>query len=797
MYYQDTFPDLKTVRSLLITEEMRLKSKADTLLMESSSLMALMTDSGNSCRSFSTSQVKPWKPCFIFAKGTCSFGDGCRFLHDASMKKTNTHGLAAKASPTDDLLAKLLERLNDFMTRRVLLRCDSTGDLYRVTTPSPIPQVFLVIQHKWHQRLGHPESEVLCRLVSNNFISCNKEKPPALCYACQLGKHVRLSFCSYYKKHLEFSTLTLNTNIVPSMWLFRHKFFADETLSRYKAWLVANGSTQIEGVDVDETFSLVVKPGTIQNVLSLAVSQHWLIHQLDVKNAFLHDPLSTAILAGVMGSMTALKQATMLPNAFTIGMFHDLATGAWNMDTGLHDPAGSALMTVLEISIESPPRLQFLKFFLSFSISGTNDLVIQKTLSRYKAWLAANGSTQIEGVDVDETFSLVVKPGTIQNVLSLAVSQHWLIHQLDAQYATKILQRDGMVHSNSSQTFVDTGVSHQFERLQSSSSNNGEMLDYYFRLAWREKQLTGMGSPSTHPDDGTSKSQPLPEGTSIDPKDSRRNTQLANRGQPKALVIDLSGAGTKYHVDQTQSTRFEVSDPDHNKGTTSSDTDTMILIIVAKALLRGSEDELKDDSDEEMLEAGEELDESPSPNKDQPKSSKDKKTDASDSESSSCSFKPFDNYMPVTKRVLVRQLQGFLEVIYAQVVEDNWEKHKKVVSSHVDLKWNIDDFHATTFKQILNNLQEVQNVVKDDPALNKKVLEAADTYTTNSTNLTELLTLVKDFDFPGFKTTIESLQVVVTAQNDHLAKWVVSSASMAWSVGPQMTMIENTQANIL
>ncbi|GJX49056.1 ribonuclease H-like domain-containing protein, partial [Tanacetum coccineum] len=86
--------------------------------------------------------------------------------------------------------------VKDFMTRRVLFRCDSTGDLYPVTAPSPFPHAFLVSQHMWHQRLGHPGSDVLCRLVSNNVISCNKEKPPVLCHACQLGKHVWLPFIS-------------------------------------------------------------------------------------------------------------------------------------------------------------------------------------------------------------------------------------------------------------------------------------------------------------------------------------------------------------------------------------------------------------------------------------------------------------------------------------------------------------------------------------------------------------------------------------------------------------------------
>ncbi|GJU09365.1 ribonuclease H-like domain-containing protein [Tanacetum coccineum] len=86
-----------------------------------------------------------------------------------------------------------------------------------------------------------------------------------------------------------------DTNIVRCMWLFRHKYLADGTHSRYKARLVANGSTQLKGVDMDETFSLVVKPGTIRTVLSLAASRHWTIHQLDVKNAFLHGDLSETV----------------------------------------------------------------------------------------------------------------------------------------------------------------------------------------------------------------------------------------------------------------------------------------------------------------------------------------------------------------------------------------------------------------------------------------------------------------------------------------------------------------------
>ncbi|KAJ0519331.1 putative RNA-directed DNA polymerase [Helianthus annuus] len=84
-------------------------------------------------------------------------------------------------------------------------------------------------------------------------------------------------------------------SVIRFMWLFRHKFKADGSLERYKARLVVNGKSQTVGIDCDETFSPVVKPATIRTVLSLAVNRSWPIHQLDVKNAFLHGHLNETV----------------------------------------------------------------------------------------------------------------------------------------------------------------------------------------------------------------------------------------------------------------------------------------------------------------------------------------------------------------------------------------------------------------------------------------------------------------------------------------------------------------------
>ena len=83
-----------------------------------------------------------------------------------------------------------------------------------------------------------------------------------------------------------------HANVITGKWIFKNKFHADGTLERRKACWVVCGFSQRPGLDFDQTFSPVVKPATIRTVLHLAAARNWPVHQLDVKNAFLHGDLT-------------------------------------------------------------------------------------------------------------------------------------------------------------------------------------------------------------------------------------------------------------------------------------------------------------------------------------------------------------------------------------------------------------------------------------------------------------------------------------------------------------------------
>ena len=76
--------------------------------------------------------------------------------------------------------------------------------------------------------------------------------------------------------------------MIGSKWVFKIKHGENGDAERYRCQLVAQGYTQAQAIDYQETFAPVARFGSIRTLLAIAAKRKMYVHQMDVHTAFLN-----------------------------------------------------------------------------------------------------------------------------------------------------------------------------------------------------------------------------------------------------------------------------------------------------------------------------------------------------------------------------------------------------------------------------------------------------------------------------------------------------------------------------
>jgi hypothetical protein len=116
-------------------------------------------------------------------------------------------------------------------------------------------------------------------------------------------------------------------------WVFKLKLDADGEVARFKARLVAQGFSQVYGIDYKATFAPTVRFATIRLFFAIVAAESWAMLQLDVKTAYLIPTLDETIYMRVPPGVKGDFGEAMLLNKSLYGLKQ--AGRKWNQN--LHD----------------------------------------------------------------------------------------------------------------------------------------------------------------------------------------------------------------------------------------------------------------------------------------------------------------------------------------------------------------------------------------------------------------------------------------------------------------------------
>ena len=142
--------------------------------------------------------------------------------------------------------------------------------------------------------------EELCNITGSLTSEVEEPKMVEDALSSEQSQHWQEAMNSEFSSLMKNDTWELvpppeDKNIVGSKWVFKVKRDANGRVDRYKARLVAQGYSQMKGVDYEEVFSPVTRNSSLRSLLALANAYNLDVHQMDVKTAFLNGTLDCDI----------------------------------------------------------------------------------------------------------------------------------------------------------------------------------------------------------------------------------------------------------------------------------------------------------------------------------------------------------------------------------------------------------------------------------------------------------------------------------------------------------------------
>jgi hypothetical protein len=93
----------------------------------------------------------------------------------------------------------------------------------------------------------------------------------------------------------ELVALPKDKKAIGCKWVYKVKHNANGSVSKYNVRLVAKCYAQTYGIDYEETYSPITKMTIIRAIITMATAKGWSLHQMDVKNVFLHGDLQEEV----------------------------------------------------------------------------------------------------------------------------------------------------------------------------------------------------------------------------------------------------------------------------------------------------------------------------------------------------------------------------------------------------------------------------------------------------------------------------------------------------------------------